>query len=240
LLSYGAEADSNHNPNGANIFWVHDYLDPDSVSHLVSTPQHYDILADFVLKNVVDHPLGVKVSELNWKRLKRVALRHIVLDRRLKLFICKRLSTYPFKFVVAESCLEQVAQLVVEVRCKVPTIIAPNARYLISQTFLYLFFLANCIDIQRWHYVSATLRRLQVRNLLATHSLPHVLVLEVPVGVKHSVILLNICEEVSVVEDTPNGSVKSVDSGVIHAHFLSCQAFPEDNLWLLFGSIDGW
>ena len=79
-LFYGAEADSYDNPNGTDVFGVHDNLDTDCVPHLVTTAQHYYIFAYLVLENVVDHSVRLEVGELNWERLEGVTFWHIIFN----------------------------------------------------------------------------------------------------------------------------------------------------------------
>ena len=74
---------------------------------------------------------------------------------------------------------------------------------------------------------------------MSSHGLPHVLVLKVPGDIAHSIILLDICEEALVVKYASDLSVKPVNPGVIHSHFLSRKCFPENHFWPLFNSIFG-
>ena len=46
------------------------------------------------------------------------------------------------------------------------------------------------------------------------HSLPHELVFEVPIGVSHSVISLNVGVEALVIEDAVNSPIESLDSRI--------------------------
>ena len=63
------------------------------MSNLVATAQHYDFLADLRLEQVMDHELRVSVLELDRGRLEAVALRHVILDARLELFVRECLTS---------------------------------------------------------------------------------------------------------------------------------------------------
>ena len=62
------------------------------MSHLVAAFQLDDFLADFVLENMMDHPLCVEVGKLNWECFEGVAFRDVVLDACLELVVCKSLA----------------------------------------------------------------------------------------------------------------------------------------------------
>jgi hypothetical protein len=59
---------------------------------LVTSLQQQDFFANLVLEDVVEHPFGVEVRELNWECFERMAFWDIVLDASLKLFVCESLS----------------------------------------------------------------------------------------------------------------------------------------------------
>jgi hypothetical protein len=59
-----------------------------------------DLLTCFIRIYVLDHSVGVEVDELDWKRLKCVSFRDVVLDSLLKLLLGESLAPNSLKFVV--------------------------------------------------------------------------------------------------------------------------------------------
>lgn len=72
---------------------------------------------------MVDHSLWLEVSELDGEGFEGVALGHVVFDGGLEFFVGEGLATDSLEFVVAESSLEEVAELVVEVGFEVAAIV---------------------------------------------------------------------------------------------------------------------
>jgi len=68
-----------------------------------------DLLACFIGVDVLDHPVRVKVDELDRERLKCVTLGYIVLNALLKFLLCESMTTDPFELVVGNSRRKQVA-----------------------------------------------------------------------------------------------------------------------------------
>jgi len=50
------------------------------VAHLISSSKHDDVFAYFILENVVDYTLRIKMGELYGESLEGVALWHVVFD----------------------------------------------------------------------------------------------------------------------------------------------------------------
>ena len=117
--------------------------------------------------------------------------------------------------------MHQVAQLIVELGRQVAAVVPPYALYLVPQYPLDVLLLVHHVNVEARHDVAAPVRRLQARNLLPVHALPHVLVFEVPVDVEDTVVFLDVGEEGAVVEDAADGPVETVDAGVVDGHLLT-------------------
>jgi hypothetical protein len=82
-----------HYPYCTNVLWVSYDLYSNSMFNTVSS-RHHNFLTNFILKNMMNHSLCVKMSELNWESLESMIFRYIVLDARLKFISGKGLTSY--------------------------------------------------------------------------------------------------------------------------------------------------
>ena len=96
-------ADSDHDPDSADIFGILDYFDSDGVAYLVSLSEEY-LRAGSIGVDVLDHAIRVLVRKLNGERLEGVTLRHVVLDAVLEFFSGKVLTTNTLEFIVYKRC----------------------------------------------------------------------------------------------------------------------------------------
>jgi hypothetical protein len=94
------------------------------VAHLVSLGQEH-FLSNFVAVNVLYHPVGVEVSELNWEGFEGVAFRNVILYSLLEFLRGEAASTDSFELVVGECSGEQVAQLRIPLSAKT-VVVASN------------------------------------------------------------------------------------------------------------------
>ena len=62
--------------------------------NLVGAFDQNDIFTNFVIKNMMDHPLDIVVSKLNWECLKRVTFWNMIFDTSLELVVRECTSTY--------------------------------------------------------------------------------------------------------------------------------------------------
>ena len=150
------------------------------MSHLVRSFDQNYVLADLVLEDVVHHPLGVHVGELDGESLESVTLRDIVFDTCLKLIIGESLSANSFKLVVGQSCLKHVAQLAVPVCLEVSTIILSNPSNFVSQQLFKNLFIFDYVALCRRHQVAHTVRWCQSTNLFLIHTFPTIVILKIP------------------------------------------------------------
>jgi len=64
----------------------------------------------------------------------------------LEFVICESLATYTFEFVIAQSSLQKITELIVKVGVEVTTVIPANASYLVSKDLLQILLLDASID----------------------------------------------------------------------------------------------
>ena len=145
--------------------------------------------------------------------------------------------TYSLKFIITQSSLQQITKLVIPASVKVSSIILSNSGDFVSQDFLKSFLFIWNVNVHGWHKIADSICWLEWIDHLSSHGLPHVLVLEVPGYITNSIILLYICEKALMVKNTSNLSVKPVNPGVIHSHFLPSKRLPENYFWPLLNSI---
>ena len=103
------------------------------------TSRHENFDTDFVLVDVRDHAIGLKMSELNWECFECVAFRYIVLDTMLELFSCKRPATYALILIIRESSRKQIPQLVVPVGGHVVLVAPDCCNFVFQDLFKKLF-----------------------------------------------------------------------------------------------------
>lgn len=104
------------------------------------TSRHENFDTNFVLVDVRDHAISLKMSELNWECFECVAFRYIVLDTMLELFSCERTATYALILVIRKSSREQIPQLVVPMGRHVVLIAPDCSNFVFQDLFKKLFF----------------------------------------------------------------------------------------------------
>lgn len=67
-----------------------------------------NLLACFIGVDVLDHPIRVKMDELDRERFECVSLGHIVLYPLLKFLLSESMSANPFKLIVSNSRRKQI------------------------------------------------------------------------------------------------------------------------------------
>jgi len=166
------------------------------------------------------------VSELNGECLESVSFRHVVLDAFLELSAGKALTSDSLMLVVGERCGHYVAELAV-VFCSHIVVVSSHAGNLVPDDALQELLLLYDVNACRWHEVANGWAWSESIDHGRVHSFPLIFVLEVPVSVDHSIVSLDVGEEILMVEDAPYLSVESMHSWVVLGHLRSGQALPE-------------
>ena len=123
-----------HYPNGLHIFGVHDNAHSQSVPSLVSTSQK-DLFSNWRGKNVTQHTISVKVSELDWERLKGVPFWNVVFDSLLEFERGERAATNSLIFVVCQRSRKHIAQLAVPLGSHIVFISSHSTNFVSKNSF---------------------------------------------------------------------------------------------------------
>lgn len=80
--------------------------------------------------------LGIHMRELNWEGFECVSFWYEVFDTCLEFIVCKCCARNSLKFIIAQGCLQQVAQFIVPMCLQIATVVPPNALNFVSQYLL--------------------------------------------------------------------------------------------------------